>query len=158
MLSFLCPHCRGILRTNEYREFVRRRAESVKEVSLHVDTHGRLILKEEPAEDWERQVSSLFDSCPLCNGKILDIDVKFGRRYDYVSCVAFEAKWQIDWKGKNYEIDSATLVQDSIDKKGESILWKVLKPEFWKRLASSTDKRVPLDEIGNEEETRFKTV
>jgi Zn finger protein HypA/HybF involved in hydrogenase expression len=156
MPSFLCRHCRGFLRTASYVEFVRRRATQVQGVPLHGDLLSRLILEERSVEDWRRQVNKLFDICPLCDSMALDIDVQFGRRYDEATCVSCKAKWQIDWKGENYEIDSVSLVQDSIDKKGGSLLWKELNLEFWKRLASNPDKRVSIDEIRKEEKARLK--
>lgn len=52
-VSFLCPHCRGIVGTNDYKEFVRRRA-MIKPVPHYFTHDGRLILGKEPIEEETR--------------------------------------------------------------------------------------------------------
>ncbi len=85
-------------------------------------------------EDWERSVAEFFPRCPLCGSKSLEIDIKYGRRYDSVHCHNCRAEWEIDWKGENYEIESIELVKAS-DAEKSPLEGKKRKPEFWQRKA-----------------------
>ena len=92
---------------------------------------------EVPEEDWELHATKFFPRCPLCGSKLLEFDIKYGRKYDYIICHNCHAKWEIDWKGEDYEIESIKLVEikdvEKIRLKG-----KKHKPQFWLRMASET--------------------
>ena len=112
---------------------------------------------EMPEEDWELHAANFFPRCPLCHSKSLEFDIKYGQKYDYINCHKCHAKWEIDWKGRDYEIESIRLVEvrdvEKIMLKG-----KKRKPQFWLRMALETKKVPPTEKKITKEIIREKEV
>jgi len=109
-------------------------------------------------EDWETHLAKYFPRCPLCGSKSLEFDIEYGRPYDYVHCHSCHAKWEVDWKGQDYAIESIKLVEvrdvDRIGLKG-----KKHDPGFWLKAASEIKQDQPITkekEIVREKEVIVK--
>ena len=85
-------------------------------------------------EDFEAAVARYFPKCPLCGGKSLEFEIKFGRRFDRVVCHSCNAVWEIDWKGEGLGIESIRLVEvRDVGKVG--LKDEGHSPEFWQKMA-----------------------
>jgi len=113
--SKFCPHCGNVIEV----------------VSMSEDM---------TQEEWELHVAEFFPRCPLCGSKSLEFGIKYGREHDYINCHSCYARWEIDWKGKEYEIDFIKLVEvkdiEKIRLKGEKH-----EPDFWLRMANNAKKK-----------------
>jgi uncharacterized protein with PIN domain len=90
-------------------------------------------------DDWERHVAKYFPRCPLCSSELLKIEIKYGRKCDYIDCYHCYAEWEIYWKGTEYEIEFIKLVEvkdiEKISLKGEKH-----EPDFWLEMSRSVQK------------------
>ena len=94
-------------------------------------------------EEFQEAVAKYFPKCPLCGGKSLEFDVKFGRRYDRVICHSCNAAWEIDWKGEGFGIESIRLVEvRDVEKAG--LKDEGQSPEFWQRMALQAKEAQPV--------------
>jgi ssDNA-binding Zn-finger/Zn-ribbon topoisomerase 1 len=109
----------------------------------HVAAARQLVTNQLTTEDWKKPVREVFPSCPFCNEKMIYVDIRFGRPFDYVACTNCIAKWQIEWKDNvEYKIDSIMLTRDSVDRKGQDFLGRLLRPAFWKDLSTNPMKAI----------------
>jgi Zn finger protein HypA/HybF involved in hydrogenase expression len=88
-------------------------------------------------EDWESRVAEVFPQCPLCGSKSLRFDIEYGSVQDYIYCLGCKAKWQINWKGEDFKIESITLVEVS-DVEKSALKGESHSPEYWQKMALQT--------------------
>jgi len=94
-------------------------------------------------EDWESHVAEFFPQCPLCGSKSLEFDIEYGRVHDFIYCLGCNARWEIDWKGENFKIESITLVEvRDVEKYG--LKRGKHSPEFWRRMALQAKEGQPI--------------
>ena len=98
-------------------------------------------------EEWENSLAKFFPCCPLCGDDGIAIDIAFGRRFDYVSCLNCKAKWEVDWKGEDFLVDYVKLIEIDSDKEGRTHINKELSPNFWRKMASHKQKNKPRDTV-----------
>jgi hypothetical protein len=85
-------------------------------------------------EDGESHAAEFFPQCPLCGSKSLKFDIEYGNVKDYIYCLSCKAKWEIGWKGENFEIESITLVETA-DAEKSGLKGEKHPPEFWRTMA-----------------------
>jgi RNA polymerase subunit RPABC4/transcription elongation factor Spt4 len=92
-------------------------------------------------EHWKSQVAERFPQCPLCGSKSLIYDVEYGSIRDYIHCISCDAKWEIDWKGEDFEIEYLTLLEVGDSGKYGNLIKEKRSPEFWRKLMSDTNEQ-----------------
>jgi len=99
-------------------------------------------------DDFELHLAEFFPRCPLCGSVSMEFDVEFGRKLDFIHCLNCQAKWEVDWKGEDYEIEYIKLVEvknvEQIKLKGKEHI-----PKFWLAMANKLES-VPKVEVGKE--------
>jgi len=97
-------------------------------------------------EEWKIHLAKFFPCCPLCGGDEIEIDIAFGRRFDYVFCLDCKAKWEADWKGEDFLIEYVKLLEIDANMEGRSYLKKEFPPDFWRKMALRRQKIKPSKE------------
>ena len=105
-----------------------------------------MSIDEEREEEWENHLRRFFPCCPLCGSDGIEIDIAFGRRYDYVVCPDCRAKWEVDWKGEGFLIESVKLVE------GKAPVQDEFNPDTWRKMALRKQKTRPSKEKASEKE------
>jgi len=103
-------------------------------------------------EEWESHLAKFFPCCPLCGSDGIEIDIAFGRRYDYVTCFDCKAKWEVDWKGEDFRVEYVKLVEVDVNREGKGHLQDELSPDFWRKMALRKQKAEPRKEQAREKE------
>jgi hypothetical protein len=101
-----------------------------------------ILLSEDIEEHWKSHVAEYFPQCPLCGSKSLEYDVEYGSTQDYIYCTSCDAKWQIDWKGEDFEIEYITLLEVRDSGKYSDLIKQKRSPEFWRKMMSDTKEQV----------------
>ena len=95
-------------------------------------------------ENWKSHVSECFPQCPFCGSKSLEYDVEYGSVQDYIYCVDCNAKWEIDWKGEDFEIEYITLLEVGDSGKYGNLIKEKHSPEWWGEMMSNSKGQVPI--------------
>lgn len=103
-------------------------------------------------EEWESHLAKFFPCCPLCGSDRIEIDIAFGRRYDYITCFDCKAKWEVDWKGEDFLVQYVKLVDLDTNKEGEEHLLNELSLNFWRKMALRKQRAGPRKEQAREKE------
>ncbi len=114
-------------------------------------------LKDEVAED---TLKWCFLRCPLCHEEE-SLEKSFGFRKSHLLCHNCGAKWSLHYSMA--ELVGATLVNTNMDDKGEDLLQKEFRPEYWRRMAlkktekpEETSTKMSIREIIKEKEVIVK--
>lgn len=98
-------------------------------------------MSEDIEEHWKARVAECFPQCPLCGSESLEYDVEYGSTHDYICCSSCDAKWQIDWKGEDFEIEYLTLLEARDSGKYSDLLNEKRSPEFWRKMMSNASEQ-----------------
>jgi Zn finger protein HypA/HybF involved in hydrogenase expression len=94
-------------------------------------------------EDGESHLAQYFPQCPLCGSESLKFDIEYGNVQDYIYCLSCKSKWEIGWKGENFEVESITLVETA-DPEKSALKGVKHTPEFWRTMASQAKETPPI--------------
>jgi len=94
-------------------------------------------------EHWKSNVAQQFPQCPLCGSQALEYDIEYGSVKDYIYCVDCNAKWEINWKGEDFEIEYITLLEAGNSQKYGNLIEEKHSPEWWREIMSKPKEQVP---------------
>lgn len=94
-------------------------------------------------EHWKSHVAEDFPQCPLCGSKSLEYDVEYGSAQDFIYCVDCNAKWEIDWKGEDFQIEYIILLEVGDSGKYSNLMKEKHGTDFWREMMSDLRGRVP---------------
>ena len=105
------------------------------------------MLSQDLEEHWKSHVAEYFPQCPLCGAKSLEYDVEYGSTQDHIYCISCNAKWQIDWKGEDFQIEYITLLEVRDLEKYSNLISEKRSPEFWRRMMPDTNEQVSIAKV-----------
>jgi ribosomal protein L37E len=100
-------------------------------------------LSDSVEENGKIHVAACFPQCPFCGSKSLHYDVEYGSVQDYIYCIDCNAKWEIDWKGEDFEVEYITLLEVGDSGKYGNLINEKHSPEWWSRMMLNSREQVP---------------